>query len=134
MPPVEDTDCSVFGHVLGPYSARSTAGAGRPAERKQFPPLTLSLQKMADLHIGCERVPARQLFLDAQLTRMVSELTRDVERFDSLIDSQRCLLQQATPDGQTAERQWRRIHSEIGRITSKIYCVINEIALPSGES
>ena len=87
---------------------------------------------MADLRY--ERVPAPQLFLDAQLARMVSELTRDVERFDSFIATNRCLLQQTIPDGRTANRQWRRIHSEIGRITSKIYCVIDEIALPGRES
>ena len=89
---------------------------------------------MAELHSRYERVPARPLFLDAQITRMVSELTRDVERFDSLINSERCLLQQGTQDGQKAERQWRRIHTEIGKITSKIYCVIDEIALPGTES
>jgi hypothetical protein len=65
---------------------------------------------------------------------MVSELTRDVERFDSLLHSQRQLLQQQTCDGEKAERQWRKIRVEVGRITTKVHAVLDEIALPVADS
>jgi hypothetical protein len=74
------------------------------------------------------------LLLDAELTRMVSDLTRDVEQFDSLVDSQRRLLQQRTANGPRAERQWREIRARVGVITTKVHAILDEIALPATES
>jgi hypothetical protein len=73
------------------------------------------------------------LLLDAELTRMVSDLTRDVELFDSLVDGQRRLLQQRT-GGPKAERQWREIRSRVGIITARVHAILDEIALPLAES
>jgi len=64
---------------------------------------------------------------------MVSDLTRDVEQFDSLLQSQRNLFQQAK-DVQPAERQWRQIRTELGRITTRVHAVLDEIALPIADS
>ncbi len=88
---------------------------------------------MADFRNPDERMLGRALLLDDELSGMVSELTRDVERFDSLLDSQRQLLQR-TSDGKKAEREWRRIRSEVGRITTKVHAVLDEIALPFTDS
>jgi hypothetical protein len=89
---------------------------------------------VAHLHDRYERIPARPLFLNAELSRMVSELTRDVEQFDSLLHSQRQLLQQPTSDGEKAERQWRQIRARVGTLTTKVHAVLDEIALPNADS
>jgi hypothetical protein len=82
-----------------------------------------------------EPVSARPpLSLDADLTRMVSELTRDVERFDSLVDSQRQLLQKRTGDGAKAERQWRQIRARAGTITTRVHAILHEIDLPVADN
>jgi hypothetical protein len=93
----------------------------------------LGRQKVADFRNWYERIPAGPSFLDAELSRMVSELAGDVERFDSLLHSQRRLLQLAS-DGEQAERQFRKIRVEVGRITTKVHAVLDEIALPVADS
>jgi hypothetical protein len=90
-------------------------------------------QKVADSHNYYERIHAGPSLLDAELRRMVSELAGDVERFDSLLHSQRRLLQLAR-DGEQAERQFRKIRVEVGRITTKVHAVLDEIALPVADS
>jgi hypothetical protein len=87
----------------------------------------LGRQKMADFRNPYERMAARPVLLDAELIRMVSELTRDVEQFDSLLQSQRQLLQR-TSDGEKAERQWRKIRAQVGRIKTKVHAVLDEIS------
>jgi hypothetical protein len=78
-----------------------------------------------------EPVRARPpLSLDADLTRMVSDLTRDVERFDSLLHSQRSLLQAPTSNGAKAERQWREIRARASMITTKVHAILDEFNLP----
>ena len=89
---------------------------------------------MAELGNRYERIPAGPLFLDAELSRMVSELARDVEQFDSLLHRQRELLQQQTSDGEKAERRWRKIRAQAVRITTKVQAVLDEIALPVADS
>jgi hypothetical protein len=74
------------------------------------------------------------LFLDAELTRMVSDLTRDIERFDSLVDSQRRLLQASTRDGAKAERRLKEIRSRVGVITTKVHAILHEIDLPVADN
>ena len=70
------------------------------------------------------------LFVDPELTRMVSDLTRDIERFDSLVDSQRWLLQAPTGDDAKAKRQWREIRARMGIITTKVHALLDEITPP----
>jgi hypothetical protein len=74
------------------------------------------------------------LFLDAELTRMVSDLTRDIERFDSLVHNQRRLLQAPTSNGAKAQRQWRQIHARAGIITTKVHAILDEITLPVADN
>jgi hypothetical protein len=81
-----------------------------------------------------EGIPARPVLLDSDITRMVSDLTRDVERFDSLVHRQRRLLQQRTHDGAKAERQLREIHARVGDIKTKVHAILEEIAVPVAES
>jgi|SRR5450759_563865 len=103
--------------------------------RKQSPPFTLRRRKVADSLNRIEPIRARPpLFLDAELSRMVSELTRDVEQFDSLVHGQRQLLQQRTSDGAKAERQWREIRARVGIITTKVHAILDEIALPVADN
>jgi hypothetical protein len=64
---------------------------------------------------------------------MLSELARDVERFDSFLYSQRQSLQRARGCGQ-AEGQWTQLRTEMGRITTKVHDVLDEIALPVPDS
>jgi hypothetical protein len=90
---------------------------------------------VADSLNRIEPIRARPpLFLDAELSRMVSELTRDVEQFDSLVHGQRQLLQQRTSDGAKAERQWREIRARVGIITTKVHAILDEIALPVADN
>jgi hypothetical protein len=97
--------------------------------RKQSPPFTLGRRKVASLN-RFEGIPARPVFHEAELSRMVSELTRDVERFDLLVNNQRRLLQAPTSNGAKAQRQWRQIHARAGIITTKVHAILDEIALP----
>jgi hypothetical protein len=68
---------------------------------------------------------------DAELTREVAELTRDVERFDSILDIQRCLLEQRTPNEENARRHWNQIRAGLGLITSRTREILDEIAQPN---
>jgi hypothetical protein len=82
-----------------------------------------------------EPVSARPpLFADGELTEMVSELTRDVEQLDSLVDSRRQLLQKRTGDGAKAERQWRQIRARAGTITTRVHAILHEIDLPVADN
>ena len=115
--------------------AQSAPEARLDHRRKQSPPVTLSTRKMANSLDRVEPIRARPpLFLDAELTQMVSDLTRDVERFDSLVHSQRRLLQHRTKDGAKAERQWQEIRARVGIITTKVHAILDEIALPVADS
>ena len=78
---------------------------------------------MADSH-------DRPSFLDAELRRMVSELARDVEHFDSLLQRQRELLQQQASDGEKAERRWRKIRAQAVRINAQVHAVLSEMGSP----
>ena len=80
-----------------------------------------SLSRIETIH---DRPP---LLSDAELTRMVSDLTRDIERFDSLVDSQRRLIQARIADGAKAERRWREIRARVGTITMKAQAILDEI-------
>ena len=70
------------------------------------------------------------LFAGGDLTEMVSELTRDVEQLDSLVDRQRQLLQKRTGDGAKAERQWRQIRARAGTLTTKVHAILHEFTPP----
>jgi hypothetical protein len=94
----------------------------------------LGLRKVAYSLNRLESIPARPWLIDAELSRMMSELTRDVEKFDSLIESRRRLLQMPARDGEEAERQWRMIRARVGRITTKVHAILDEIALPVADS
>jgi hypothetical protein len=99
--------------------------------RKQSPPVTLGTGKMASSLHRLEPTSSRQaLFLDAELTQMVSDLTHDIERFDSLVNGQRRLLQASTRDGAKAERRMKEIRSRVGVITTKVHAILEEITLP----
>jgi hypothetical protein len=103
--------------------------------RKQSSPVTLGTRKMASSLHRPEPIGSRPpLFLDAELTRMVSDLTRDIERFDSLVDSQRRLLQASTRDGAKAERRLKEIRSRVGVITTKVHAILHEIDLPVADN
>jgi hypothetical protein len=103
--------------------------------RKQSPSATLVTRKMANSLDRVEPIRVRPpLFLEAELTRMVSDLTRDVEQIDSLVDRQRKLLQQRTSNGAKAERQWNEIRARVGIITTKVHAILDEIALPVADS
>jgi hypothetical protein len=116
---------------IKPERPRGTPDARLDQPRKQSPSATLGRPKMANSLNRFEPIRARPpMFLDAELTRIVSELTRDVEQFDSLVHSQRQLLQQRTSDGAKAERQWREIRARVGIITTKVHAILDEIALP----
>jgi hypothetical protein len=65
---------------------------------------------------------------------MVSELARDVETFDLLLDGQRKLLQQPASDWELAERHWRKVRAQAIRITTKVQAVLAEMALPAAGS
>jgi hypothetical protein len=98
---------------------------------KQSPRVTLGSRKMASSLNPVEPIRAgTALFFDAELTRLVSDLTRNVEQFDSLVHSQRRLLQQRTSDGAKAERQSREIRARVGIIETKVHAILGEIALP----
>jgi hypothetical protein len=88
---------------------------------------------MASLH-RFEGIPAGPVFLNADITRMVSDLTRDVEQFDSLVHRQRRLLEQGTHDGANAERQLREIRVRVGVIKTKIHAILDEISPPVADS
>ena len=103
--------------------------------RKQPPAVTLDIRKMASSLNRVEPIRARPpLFLDAELTRMVSDLTRDIERFDSLVDCQRRLLQAPTGNGAKAQRRWREIRARAGIITTRVHAILDEITLPVANS
>jgi hypothetical protein len=68
---------------------------------------------------------------DIELTREVAELTRDVERLDSIIDIQRYLLEQRTPNEENAKRHWKQIRAGLGRITTRTREILDEIAQPN---
>ena len=89
----------------------------------------VGLAEVVDFRNGYESIPARPSFLDAELSRMVSELARDVEQFNSLVHSQRRLLQQGTGDEESAQRQWSEIRARACRITIKAHAVLDEIAI-----
>lgn len=67
---------------------------------------------------------------NAELTRVVSELTRDVERFDSILNIQRQLLQHGPQNEEKAERQWKKIGASVGKITTKTREILDEIGQP----
>jgi hypothetical protein len=71
---------------------------------------------------------------DGELTRMVSDLTRDVEQFDSLLHSQRQLLEQRAGNGAMAGRQLREIRARVGILTTKVHSILDELALPVADS
>jgi hypothetical protein len=103
--------------------------------RKQSPRVTLGSRKMASYLSPVEPIRAgTPLFFDAELTRLVSDLTHDVEQFDSLVHSQRRLLQNRTSDGTKAERQWREIRARVGIIETKVHAILDEIARPVAAS
>jgi hypothetical protein len=68
---------------------------------------------------------------DAELTRVVAELTRDVERLDSILDIQRYLLEQRTPNEENAKRHWKQIRAGLVRITTRTREILDEIAQPN---
>jgi len=68
---------------------------------------------------------------DAELTRVVAELTRDVERLDSILDIQRYLLEQRTPNEENARRHWKQIRAGLVRITTRTREILDEIAQPN---
>jgi hypothetical protein len=68
---------------------------------------------------------------DIELTREVAELTRDVERLDSILDIQRYLLEQRTPNEENAKRHWKQIRAGLGRITTKTREILDEISQPN---
>jgi hypothetical protein len=68
---------------------------------------------------------------DAELIREVVELTRDVERLDSILDIQRYLLEQRTPNEENAKRHWKQIRAGLGRITTRTQEILDEIAQPN---
>jgi hypothetical protein len=84
---------------------------------------------VVDFRNDYESIPDRPSFLDADLSRMVSELAHDVEQFHLLVHSQRRLLQLGTGDEKNAQRQWSEIRARACRITSKAHAVLEEIAL-----
>jgi hypothetical protein len=88
---------------------------------------------MASLH-RFEGIPARPAFLDADITQMVSDLTREVEQFDSLVLSQRRLLTERASDGASAEQQMRELRARVGVIKTKVHAILDEIALPVADS
>jgi hypothetical protein len=67
---------------------------------------------------------------DAELTRAVAELTRDVERLDSILEIQRYLLGQRTSSEENAKRHWKQIRSGLVGITSMTQKILDEIVLP----
>lgn len=101
--------------------------------RKQSPPFTLGRRKVASLN-RFEGIPARPVFHEAELSRMVSELTRDIERFDLLVNSQRQQLQELASDGEKVKRQWRKIRAQVDTITTKVQAILDEIAVPVADN
>ena len=84
-----------------------------------------------------------RLVLDSdgrEISRMVTALTRDVEHFDSMIRTQRQLIQQGVPPeavishGEKTEEQWNSIHTAVDTISTKAQALLSEVAkpLPSG--
>jgi hypothetical protein len=67
---------------------------------------------------------------DAELTRAVAELTRDVERLDSILDIQRYLLEQRTTSEENAKRHWKQIRSGLVGIISRTEEILDDIVLP----
>jgi hypothetical protein len=68
---------------------------------------------------------------NAELTEAVAELTRDVERLDAILDIERYLLEQRTPNEENAKRQWRQIRTGLSRITAKAREILDEISQPN---
>jgi hypothetical protein len=68
---------------------------------------------------------------DTELTRAVAELTRDVERLDSILDIQRYLLEQRTPNEENAKRHWKQIRAGLGRITARTREILDDITQPN---
>lgn len=68
---------------------------------------------------------------DIELTREVAELTRDLERLDSILDIQRYLLEQRAPNEENAKRHWRQIRAGLHRITTRTREILDEIAQPN---
>jgi hypothetical protein len=68
---------------------------------------------------------------DTELTRVVAELTRDVERLDSILDIQRFLLEQPAPSEENAKRHWKQIRAGLSRITTRTRVILDQIAQPS---
>jgi hypothetical protein len=101
--------------------------------RKHSAPRTLGLQKMASVN-RFEGIPDGPAIHYSELSRKVSELTHDVEQFDSLVHSKRRLLQHRTTDGAKAERQFREIRARVDIITTKVHAILDEIALPVADS
>jgi hypothetical protein len=67
---------------------------------------------------------------DAELTRAVAELTRDVERLDSILDIQRYLLEQRTTSEENARRHWKQIRAGLVRSISRTQEILDDIVLP----
>jgi hypothetical protein len=67
---------------------------------------------------------------DAELTRAVAELTRDVERLDSILDIQRYLLEQRTTSEENARRHWKQIRAGLVGIMSRTQEILDDIVLP----
>jgi FixJ family two-component response regulator len=68
---------------------------------------------------------------NAELTDAVAELTRDVERLDAILDIERYLLEQRTPNEENAKRQWRQIRAGLGRLTARTRDILDQIAQPN---
>jgi hypothetical protein len=68
---------------------------------------------------------------DTELTRVVAELARDVERFDSTLDIQRYLLEHRKHNDENAKRHWKQIRAGLGRITSRTREILDDIAQPN---
>jgi len=88
---------------------------------------------VADFRIRTERFPAQAVLLNADLSRAVVDLARDLEQFDSSLQSQRRLLQRAGGH-EPAVRRRKEIRAEVARITTKVRSVLNGIALTDGDS
>lgn len=73
----------------------------------------------------------RPLMDSAELTRAVSELARDVERIDSILNLQRQLFKERTPNAKRATRQWKQIRAGIGTITTKTRQILDELGQPN---
>lgn len=93
-----------------------------------------ALAAVSGLGRGLEPAPTQFEFHDAgdDLVRTLAELTKDVQRFDSMIRNQRHLLQHhgADPeafDDRLIHRQSRRISTEVAEIMTRAHAALEEL-------